>query len=137
MAADTQIPELDRAGLRKFGFTTGGIFAVLFGLLLPWLLERPIPLWPWVILAVLGVWALVAPASLRPVYRGWMTFGLLASRVMTPLILGIVFFILISPIGLFRRLIGAAEMRKRFQTDADSYRVPSAQRTAKNLEKPF
>ena len=42
------IPELDRTGLREFGIVTGGIVAVLFGLLFPWLLERSFPLWPWV-----------------------------------------------------------------------------------------
>jgi hypothetical protein len=37
------IPALDRNGLRRFGITTGGIIAALFGLFFPWLLERPIP----------------------------------------------------------------------------------------------
>ncbi len=69
------IPELDRKGLREFGLTTGAIIAALFGALFPWLLERAFPLWPWIILLVLGGWALVAPASLRPVYRLWMRFG--------------------------------------------------------------
>jgi hypothetical protein len=69
------IPELDRKGLREFGLITGAIVAVLFGLFFPWLLERSFPLWPWAIFAVLGAWALVAPLSLRLVYRAWMRFG--------------------------------------------------------------
>ncbi len=63
------IPELDRKGLREFGLVTGTIVAVLFGLFFPWLLERAFPLWPWVVFGVLGAWALVAPLSLRPLYR--------------------------------------------------------------------
>ncbi len=62
-------PELDRKGLRSFGITTGAIVAVLFGLFFPWLLGHAMPLWPWVLFGTLAGWALVAPASLRPVYR--------------------------------------------------------------------
>ena len=48
------IPELDRKGLRDFGLSTGGIVAALFGIFFPWLLERPWPLWPWIVLGLLG-----------------------------------------------------------------------------------
>ena len=37
--ATHEIPELDREGLRQFGLTTGGIVAVLFGVVLPWLFD--------------------------------------------------------------------------------------------------
>jgi len=77
--SNSQIPELDRKGLRTFGLVTGFIVAGLFGLFFPWVFERPHATWPWIFLAIIGVWALVAPMSLRPVYRLWMRFGLLLS----------------------------------------------------------
>ena len=86
------IPELDRKGLREFGLVTGAIVAGLFGLFFPWLLETGLPAWPWAVGGGLGLWALVAPASLRPVYRTWMRLGLALSRITTPLILGVVFY---------------------------------------------
>jgi hypothetical protein len=135
--ADAAIVELDREGLRKFGLMTGGIAAVLFGLLFPWLLDRSWPLWPWLVLAVLGGVALAAPAALKPVYTGWMKFGLLAGRVTTPLILGLVFFLLIAPIGAIRRVLGHDEMRRAFDAGAPTYRVPSRRSPLANLEKPF
>ncbi len=85
------IPELDRKGLRDFGLVTGAIVAALFGLFFPWVLERSIPIWPWVIAGVLAVWALAAPLTLKPVYRQWMMLGLLLSKITTPIILGAVF----------------------------------------------
>lgn len=137
MAAQAHaIPELDRKGLREFGLTTGGIVAVLFGLLFPWLLERPWPRWPWLIFAVLAVWGLAAPLTLRPVYQGWMRFGLLMSRVTTPLIMGIVFFLVVTPMGIVRRMLGRDSLARRFD-DSPSYRVPSRKAPVKNLEKPF
>lgn len=130
------IPELDRKGLREFGLVTGGIVAGLFGLFFPWLLERAWPLWPWIVFGVLGAWGLIAPMSLRPVYRTWMRFGLLLSRVMTPLIMSIVFFVVITPVALVLKVFGKDAMARKF-SDADSYRVPTKKAPPDNLEKPY
>ena len=134
--AEHEIPELDRKGLREFGLVTGGIVAGLFGLFFPWLLERSIPLWPWIVFGVLGVWGLIAPMSLRPVYRGWMRFGLMLSKVMTPLIMGIVFFVVITPVALVLKIVGNDPMARKFN-DGESYRVPTKKAPTENLEKPY
>ncbi|MFQ5634968.1 MAG: SxtJ family membrane protein [Gammaproteobacteria bacterium] len=133
---DHPIPELDRKGLREFGLVTGGVVAGLFGLFFPWLLERAWPLWPWIVFGVLGVWGLVAPMSLRPIYRGWMRFGLLLSKVMTPLIMGIVFFGVITPVAILMKLFGKDPLSREFDA-ADSYRVPARKAPPENLEKPY
>ena len=97
MSTNHTIPELDRSGLREFGFVTGAIVVAIFGLLVPWLLDKTLPLWPWIVAAPLWVLAAVYPKWLKPVYRGWMRFGIFASRITTPIILGIVFYLVISP----------------------------------------
>lgn len=137
MSAHDVIPDIDRKGLRSFGLTTGVIIAGLFGLFFPWLLEAKIPLWPWVILVVLGGWALVAPASLKPVYRGWMRFGLLLSKITTPIIMFVVFFILVMPFGFILKILGKDPMRRRFDESAGSYRIESIKPSKDNLENPF
>ena len=131
------IPELDRKGLRSFGVTTGAIVAVLFGLFFPWLLGHAMPLWPWVLFGTLAVWALAAPASLRPVYRVWMRFGLLMNRITTPVILSLVFFLVITPTAFIRRRLGKDSMARRLDGDISSYRVRSRKAPSKNLERPF
>ena len=136
-AHPTVIPELDANGLRNFGITTGAIIAVLFGLLFPWIFERSLPLWPWIVFGVLAFWGLAAPTTLRPVYHGWMRFGLLISKVTTPIVLGVVFFVVILPFGLVRRLIAADAMAREFDNDAKSYRVDSDQPTSDSLEHPY
>ncbi len=132
-----KIPELDRQGLREFGLVTGGIIAVLFGLFFPWLIERPIPRWPFVILLVLGGLGLAAPLALKPVYYGWMRFGLLMSRITTPIIMGIVFYGVITPMGLIRRLLGKDSLARRLNPQDQSYRIKSEATPPKRLEKPF
>ncbi|WP_295405566.1 SxtJ family membrane protein [uncultured Thiocystis sp.] len=131
------IPELDTGGLRRFALTTGAIVATLFGLILPWLFGLRLPIWPWPLAAILMLWGLAAPRSLRPVYRGWMRFGLLLNRVTTPLILSLAFFLVFVPTGLIARLAGHDPMKRRLLPDADSYREPSQQATPESMEKPY
>ncbi len=132
-----QVPDINTAGLRQFGLTTGTILAALFGLTLPWLLGTNSPAWPWVIAAVLIVWALAAPKTLRPVYQGWMRSALLAGRVTTPLILSLLFFLLFTPIGLVRRLAGRDPLRRRLDPTTTSYREPSEADSPQSMERPF
>jgi hypothetical protein len=137
MTINHNIPELDQKGLREFGLTTGAVVVVIFGLFFPWLLELGWPVWPWVIAATLWSLALVHPMWLNWIYRAWMRFGLLASRVMTPLVLGVVFFGMILPMALFWRLRGNDPMRRSFNPNQDSYRVQSMKSPKEKLEKPF
>jgi len=134
--AEHEIPELDRKGLREFGLVTGTIVAVLFGLFFPWFLERPIPRWPWVIFGVLVVLGLAAPMALNPIYKTWMRFGLIMSKIMTPLVMGILFYVVITPIGFLLKLLSKDMLHRTFD-DTDSYRVQSKKAPAENLEKPY
>ena len=137
MAIDHVIPDLDRKGLREFGLTFGAIVVVIFGLFFPWVLEIDWPTWPWIIAAPFWLLALIQPLWLRPIYRGWMRFGLLASRVMTPLVLGIVFFVMISPMAMVMRLMGKDPMRRTLDAGQKSYRVQSKKSPKEKLERPF
>ncbi len=137
MAIDRVIPELDRKGLREFGLTTGAAVVVIFGVFFPWALDLKWPVWPWAIAAPFWLLALLQPLWLRVVYRVWMRFGLLAGRVMTPLVLSIVFFVMISPMALIRRLMGNDPMQRVFDPNKKSYRVESVKSPREKLERPF
>jgi hypothetical protein len=137
MAVGHTIPELDPKGLREFGLVTGAAVVALFGLLFPWMLELDWPVWPWAIAVPLWLLALIRPAWLRGIYRAWMRFGLLASWVMTPLMLGIVYFGMISPMAMVRRLMGKDPMQRALDPDQNSYRVQSPKSPKEKLERPF
>ena len=137
MATDRGIPELDKKGLREFGLTTGVAIIAIFGVFFPWLFERPWPAWPWLFAAPLWALALIHPNWLRWIYKAWMRFGLLASRVMTPLVLGVVFFVMISPMALVMRLTGKDPMQRTLDPGSKSYRLKSTKRPTDNLERPF
>jgi len=144
MSLDHEIPELDRAGLRKFGLTTGAIVAGLFGLLLPllfWLFgSKPlhVPLWPWILAGALALLAVAFPEALRPIYKGWMKFGAVLGFINTRIILGLAFFVIVLPIGLLMRLSGHDPMRRSKKGTEPTYRVPSkVPSSSRRMENPF
>jgi hypothetical protein len=131
------IEELDRRGLRNFAITFGGVVVALFGLLLPWLLGADLPVWPWYLWLLTAAWGLAAPMTVRPFYIAWMRFGLLMSKITTPLILGIVYYLVITPTGLIAGLFREDPMRRHGAQADKSFRVESTPRAREHMEKPF
>jgi hypothetical protein len=89
-----------------------GAFFALAGLL--WWRDHATP--AWVCASVGGLLAaagLVAPGALGPVLRAWMRFSLVLSRVTTPIFMGVVFFLVITPIGLVMRALGRNPLTRR------------------------
>ncbi len=90
---------------RRFGLTVGAAFLVLAGIV--WWRGRMLGA---VALGILGglliIAALALPGRLGPVYRGWMGLALLLSKVTTPIFMGIVYLLVLTPIGLVLRLVG-------------------------------
>ena len=90
---------------RKFGLTVGGAFLVLSAI--AWWRGHPITVTVLGSLgAVLAVAGLVVPTMLGPVEKAWMGLAHAISKVTTPIFMGVVYFLVILPIGLVRRLTG-------------------------------
>jgi len=135
--AQTDLHNPDRKVLREFGLIMAGAFGGLFGILLPWIFDGSWPLWPWPVAVLFLAMGLLLPMSLRHVFTWWMRFGHLISRVTTPLILGILFYLVITPVGLIRRIMGKDSMRRNVDNGSDSYKVESRQPEHEHMERPF
>ncbi len=131
------IKQLDNKGLREFGLIGGAIVAVIFGLILPVFRHHYLPVLPWIIGIFLGIWAIVAPATLNFVYQIWMRIGLVLGWIQTRLILGIVFYVIICPMALIKRLLNQDTMRRSFEPNLSSYALTSQIKTKESMEKPF
>ena len=128
--------EITNKQLRSFGFTVGGIFA--FIALWPLIVRGEDPRW-WamVVAGCLLVPAVVFPKSLTWVYKGWMALGHVLGWINTRIILGLVFYFVVTPIGIIRRLLGKDPMGKRLRPDLESYRVPRNPRPASHLRRQY
>ncbi len=90
---------------RKFGLLVGGAFLVV-GVLL-WRRGHAAPAWVVLALATTLITAgLAAPTRLGPVYRGWMALALAISKVTTPILMGAIYFLVLTPTGVIARLFG-------------------------------
>lgn len=122
--------------LRSFGLIVGGII-LAFGLWPALFHSRPPRLWAALAAAILILPALIRPGILKPVYVRWMIFGQFLGWINTRIILGFLFYTLFSAFGLFLRLLGKDPMHRRFDRNAQSYRVPRSPRSATHLKHQF
>jgi predicted PurR-regulated permease PerM len=109
----------ERRELRKFALTVGTVFGILGGLFL-WRGKAPYPYFL-VIAAALILAGLIRPRALRPVHRVWMGLARAMSWVMTRVILVILFFAVVTPIGLVARMLGKDFLNLKFDNNAGTY----------------
>jgi hypothetical protein len=88
--------------LRRFGLTVGTAFAVL-GAVSWWRGHETPPLVLWTLAGLLILPGLVVPAALGPVQRGWMRFALVVGEVNSRIILTVVFYLIVFPVGFVLR----------------------------------
>lgn len=101
----------------------GVVFTVVFAIIAVWpvLSGGPPKLWATVIAgAFLGV-ALFAPKLLTPLNRAWFQLGLALHRVVNPVVMAVIYFGTVVPIGLIMRARGKDPLRLRRDPQAKSY----------------
>ena len=54
---------------------------------------------------------LIAADILKPLNKLWMIFGLILGKIISPIVMGVIFFIIFTPIGVIMRLFGRDELR--------------------------
>ena len=121
---------------RRFGLTVGGAFLVLASL--AWWRGRAHAC---VAFAAIGglllLGGLLLPASLGPVFRAWMGLAHLMSRITTPVFLGLLFYLVLMPVGLVMRLFGASPLpRPGVGSSGWIPRAPDARRRL-DMERQF
>ncbi len=113
--------KLDRSprGLRRFGLTVGLVILAL-GCFFLW--RHRGAGWPLTSIGtVLVVVAGLAPSSLKWVHGPWMMGSFVLGWMVTRILLTIVFFLVVTPIGLLQRLFGKRIIEVAFLPNAASY----------------
>ena len=109
---------------RSFGYTFAALFAVLCGLS-SWR-SGGINLWLLGASAAFLIVTLTAPRLLSPLNRLWGAFGRLVHAVVSPVILAVLFYGAITPIGLLARLTGHDPLKRRIDPAAKTYWIERA-----------
>lgn len=98
---------------RSFGLVFCGFFALIA--LYPLLSGGSVRAWAAIVSALFGTAAFLFPSALRPLNRLWMRFGALMHRIVSPIVLAVLFFGVITPFGLAMRLIGKRPLKLRYE----------------------
>ncbi len=109
---------------KSFGIT----FAVVFGLIAAWLYWRKhVPIYS--VMAAAGAIffltaAFLAPQILRPINLIWLKFGLLLHKIVNPIVMGLLFFLVFTPMGFIMRRSGKDLLSLKRDSAAASYWSP-------------
>lgn len=111
--------EVKQGSDKSFGL----VFAAVFALIGLWPLFKggELRLWALVLGALFLAVSFLRPSLLKPLNRVWFLFGLLLHKIVSPLIMGLLFFLTVTPTGLIMRALGKDPLRLKRDPNATSY----------------
>lgn len=105
---------------RSFGFVFATVFFIIAGL--PLLSEDGQPIiWAAIVSFIFILLAFLAPKTLKPLNIIWFKFGLLLHKIVSPIMMTLVYVLTILPIGLMLKLFNKDLLRQKQQPNADTY----------------
>ncbi len=125
----------EKRQLRDFGMLVGGVFTIIG--LWPIIRGESIRIWALGIGSILIVAGAFLPFVLTPVYRAWMWIGHVLGWINTRILLGVVFYGLVTPIGVLFRLMGKDAMRQMTEESSSTYRVMRKPRPREHMRYQF
>jgi hypothetical protein len=105
---------------RSFGLT----FVVVFALLAGWQAWRgrgTVAITFGSLSGLMLAFALLRPSLLHPLNRAWMKFGALLHHIVSPLVMGAIYFLVFTPVGWAMRRAGRDVLRRKLDSKAQSY----------------
>ncbi len=123
----------NKTDLKKFGLTLIIGFA-LIGALVGWKKSWEAAYWIWAVSGSIGLLALFLPPFSRPFYLLWMGLAFVMGSVVSFLILVLIFYFLLTPVGIFMRIWGRDPLRlKKTSFSGGTY----WQKHPENFEKEY
>lgn len=103
----------------------GLVFTAVFLLIALWPMKDggEFRTWALVTSCAFAVISLIAPKLLAPLNTVWFKFGLLLHKIVSPIVMGILYFLTVTPIGLLMRLFGKDPLNQKLDREAQSYWV--------------
>tara|TARA_B110001450_G_C17645026_1_gene490851 strand:- start:1443 stop:1832 length:390 start_codon:yes stop_codon:yes gene_type:complete len=103
---------------KSFGIVFSIVFIIIF--IYPLLKYGVIRYWPLIISLVFLILGFLKPNLLTPLNKVWTKFGMLLGNLISPIIMGIIFFLVVTPIALIMRILGKDLLNLR-KSNHDTY----------------
>ena len=104
---------------RNFGL----VFFIIFVIVSLWPLtyEGPIKIWTVIISLVFLILGLMNSKLLTPLNKLWFKFGMILGAIVVPVVMGVVFFLVVTPIGLVMKIMGRDLLNKKYDKKKRTY----------------
>jgi hypothetical protein len=79
--------------------------------------------WFWLAAVSVGGLGLLVPAAVRPLYVGWIVLAFPIGWTVSHVLLGAIYYLILTPVGLILRLVGHDPMNRTLEPDAETYWV--------------
>ena len=111
--------EIKLGSNRSFGI----VFFIVFLLIAiyPLINQGEIRIWSLIISFLFLFFGLLNSKILTPLNKLWFRFGLFLGKIISPIIMGVIFFLVVTPIGLFMRLLGKDVLNLKLNKKKSSY----------------
>ncbi len=122
--------------LRSFGWLMMVVFLIIG--LWPLVLQGGVlHVWSAGVAGIWGAMALAWPQGLTPLYKGWMWIAAKLGWFNTRVLLGVIYYILLTPLSLLMRALGKKPLQCSFDQHKTSYREEKVVRDPDHVMKPF
>mgnify|MGYP001389127670 FL=1 len=97
----------------------GVVFFVVFLLIAfyPLLNNNEIRLWSLIVSVLFLILGILNSKILSPLNKIWFKFGLLLGKIISPIIMGVIFFLVVTPIGFIMKLLGKDLINLKFNNE--------------------
>ena len=97
----------------------GIVFSIVFLLIAiyPLINNQELRIWSLIISTIFLILGLINSRALTPLNKLWFKFGLLLGRIVSPVIMGLIFFLVVTPIAFAMRIIGKDLLNLKFNKD--------------------
>jgi hypothetical protein len=121
---------------RRFGLTVGGAFLAIAAI--TWWRGHPnATMIAGALGAALALAGLAAPTHLGPVERAWMALAHAISKVTTPIVMGVMYLLVLTPVGAIRRALGGNPLVHALQRDGFWRERPAGRRRSADMRRQF
>ena len=119
---------------RNFGL----VFFIVFLIISAWPLtyEAPIRIWSATISMVFLILGLMNSKLLTPLNKLWFKFGMALGAIIAPIVMGAIFFLVITPTGFIMRIIGKDLLKRRYDKKKETYWI-KRDKTVSTMKKQF
>ena len=119
---------------RNFGL----IFFIVFLIVGLWPLtyENPIRIWLVIISMVFLILGLMNSKLLTPLNKLWFKFGMILGAIVAPIVMGFIFFLVVTPIGLVMRIMGKDLLNKKYDKKKNTYWI-NRHKNMSSMKKQF